>query len=237
MLWKDRTGLRNSYKGWQVFLRGEKNTTQKDFAPYLKNLLEWLREYKSVDTVTLLLPVANQQNLGVYATVGLEEEMVQQIRIPMGQGIAGSIAASRKSLIVNDLSSVEIFSPILRHKGLRSLIGIPLSVGQDIVGVLHFGTFQSRQFTESDVEELENFAQRLGSVMADAGIFNAEWTHNQEFCSKHKDMRKLISSFNTLYRSFRQNVSPLGLRVVEVCPPFIYPSNPLCSSVLFASNF
>lgn len=223
MLWKDRTGLRNSYKGWQVFLRGEKNTTKKDFAPYLKNFLEWLRVYKSVDTVTLLLPVANQQNLGVYATIGLEEEMVKQVRIPMGQGIAGGIAANRKSLIVNDLSAVEIFSPVLRHKGLRSLVGIPLPIGPDIVGVLHFGTFQSHQFTESDVEELEKFAQRLGATMADAGISNAEWAHNQEFCSKDKGVRKLISSFNALYQSFSQNVSALGLRVVEVHPLFCLP--------------
>jgi L-methionine (R)-S-oxide reductase len=193
MLWKDCTGLRNSYKGWQVFLRGEKNTTKKDFAPYLKNFLEWLRVYKSVDTVTLLLPVANQQNLGVYATIGLEEEIVKQIRIPMGQGIAGGIAANRKSLIVNDLSAVEIFSPVLRHKGLRSLVGIPLPISQDTVGVLHLGTFQSHQFTESDVEELESFAQRLGSTMADAGLFNGEWAHNQEFCLENKGVRKITS--------------------------------------------
>jgi L-methionine (R)-S-oxide reductase len=210
MLWKDRTGLRNSYKGWQVFLRGEKNTTKKDFAPYLKNFLEWLRVHKSVDTVTLLLPVAHQQNLGVYATIGLEEEMVKQIRIPMGQGIAGGIAANRKSLIINDLSAVEIFSPVLRHKGLRSLVGIPLPIGQDIIGVLHFGTFQSHQFTESDVEELENLAQRLGSTMADAGIFNDEWAHNQEFCLENKGVRKITSSFRTLYRSFGQNILPLA---------------------------
>jgi L-methionine (R)-S-oxide reductase len=219
MFWKDRTGLRNSYKGWQVFLCGEKNTTKKDFAPYLKNLLAWLREYKSVDTVTLLLPVANQQHLGVYATIGLEEEMVQQIRIPMGEGIAGSIAANRKPLIVNDLSTVEIFSPILRRKNLRSLVGIPLPIGQDIVGVLHLGTFQSHQFTESDVEELESFAQRLGSVMAEAGVFNVEWMHNPEFCLENKGARKIRSRFSTLYQSFSQNVSAFGSRVLEVRPP------------------
>ncbi len=235
MFWKNCLGLR-TYKGWYGFLSGEQNATKSEFDPYLKSLLEWLREYRSLDTVTLLLPAENRQNLAVYATIGLEEEIVQQIRIPLGQGIAGSIAASGKPMIVNDLSEVEVFSPVLRQKGLQSLVGIPLLVNQDLVGVLHFGTFQSHQFTERDMEELENFAHHLGSIMTGAGIFNFEWDgHNQEFCLENKGMRKNRFSFNTLYRSFMLNLSALGLRVFKgALSPFCLPLQPL---VIFASNF
>ncbi|MEH1855830.1 MAG: hypothetical protein V7K50_08710 [Nostoc sp.] len=38
-------------------------------------LLEWLRDYISVDTVTLVLPVADLQSLAVQTTIGLEEEI------------------------------------------------------------------------------------------------------------------------------------------------------------------
>ncbi|WP_375495009.1 hypothetical protein [uncultured Nostoc sp.] len=67
----------------------------------------------SVDTVTLLLPVADLQSLAVQATIGLEEEITQQIRIPIGRGIAGHIAASVEPMMVNNLSTVEVVSPIL----------------------------------------------------------------------------------------------------------------------------
>ena len=94
MFWKNCLGLR-TYKGWYGFLRGEQNATKSEFDPSLQSLLEWLREYRSLDTVTLLLPTDNRQSLAVYATIGLEEEIVQQIRIPLGQGIAGRIAAKQ----------------------------------------------------------------------------------------------------------------------------------------------
>jgi len=139
---------------------------------FLKNLLEWLREYMSVDTVTLLLPVKDQQNLAVYATFGLEEEIVQQIRIPIGQGFAGRIAASNEPMIVHNLQEVDIVSPILRHKGLQSLVGIPLSFKQSGIGVLHIGTFQSHKFTERDVQQLQLIANLIGFMTADARVFN-----------------------------------------------------------------
>ncbi len=235
MFWRNCLGLR-TYKGWYVLLSGEQNIKKSEFDPYLQNLLLWLREYKSLDTVTLLLPAENRQNLAVYATIGLEEEIVQQIRIPIGQGIAGSIAASRKPMIVNDLSGAEVFSPVLRQKGLRSLVGIPLLVNQDIIGVLHFGTFQSHQFTERDMEELENFAHHLGSIMADTELFNFErGCHNQEFCLENKGMRKSTSGVNTLFRSFMLNLSALGLRIFRgALSPFYFPLQPL---VIIASAF
>jgi len=96
------------YRGWNL---GEQhNYTTTRLATSLKKLIEWLHEYMSVDTVTLLLPVADQQNLIVHTTIGLEEEIVQQIRIPIGGGIAGRIAASSEPMIVNDLSAVEVQS-------------------------------------------------------------------------------------------------------------------------------
>ncbi len=139
---------------------------------FLKKLLEWLREYMCVDTVTLLLPVKDQQNLAVYATLGLEEEIVQQIRIPIGQGFAGRIAASNEPMIVHNLQEVDIFSPILRHKGLRSLVGIPLSIQQSGIGVLHIGAFKSHKFTERDVQQLQLIANLIGFMTADTKVFN-----------------------------------------------------------------
>jgi len=57
-------------------------------------------------------------------------------------------------MIVEDLSKVEIVSPILRNKGIRSMVGIPLLVKEQGSGVFHVGTFRSRQFTSDDVQLL-----------------------------------------------------------------------------------
>ncbi|WP_231510258.1 GAF domain-containing protein [Fischerella sp. PCC 9605] len=167
VFWGDCTGLPNSYRGWNVFIDGEQNKITTKFSTSLQKLLEWLREYMSVDTVTFLLPVKEQQNLGVYASIGLEEEIEQQIRIPIKQGIAGRIAANKKPMIVDDLSKVEVVSPVLRQKDLKSLVGIPVPLKQDMVGVLHVGTLESHQFTERDIEQLQLVAHRIGLMVTD----------------------------------------------------------------------
>ena len=193
VFWGDYTGKPISYRGWDVVTGGEQNGTKTMLQASLKKLLEWLRDYISVDTITLLLPVADQQNLAVYITAGLEEEIIQQIRIPIGQGFAGRIAASMEPMIVNNMSAVEVVSPILRDSGLRSLVGVPLPIYQGMIGVLHVGTFKSRQFTERDVQQLQLTAHRLKLIIEDAKLFNFQWNlYNQECCLEVKSFRNIF---------------------------------------------
>lgn len=194
VFWGDYTGLPMPYMGWNVVV-GEEYKGNDQLTLALTKLLEWLREYMSVDTVTLLLPDENRQNLTVHATIGLEEEIVQQVCIPVGQGIAGRIAASSKPMIVNDLSAVEVFSPILRQKGLQALVGVPVCIKQGTVGVLHVGTLRFHRFTELDVQQLQLVAERLNLVLTDAGLFNFDWvatTRNVAWRSS-VDVGRLIS--------------------------------------------
>ncbi|MBF2006331.1 MAG: GAF domain-containing protein [Chlorogloeopsis fritschii C42_A2020_084] len=183
MFWADHIGLQRFYKGWKVRIGRKPTDIKAQLAQSLQKELQWVQEYMSVDTVTFLLPVEGQQNLSVYATIGLEEEISQQIRVPIGQGFAGHIAASMKPMVVDNLSKVEVVSPVLRHKDLKSLVGIPIPIKQGMIGVLHVGTYQSHNFTEHDVHQLQLVAHRIRWMIKDAGIFNFECSsHNQEGC-------------------------------------------------------
>jgi len=104
-------------------------------------LLECIRQVIGVDTITILLQIEGGQQLAVRATLGLEEEIAEGIRIPIGRGFAGHIAASREPMIVDDLSKVEVVSPILQNKGIQSMVGVPLLVENQVIGVFHVGTF------------------------------------------------------------------------------------------------
>ncbi|WP_243902412.1 acyltransferase family protein [Aetokthonos hydrillicola] len=203
----------NSYNGLNASFDGDLTSTETKFSNSLKKLLEWLQDYMSVDTVTLLLPVKDQQDLAVYATLGLEEEIVQKIRIPIGRGFAGRIASSREPMIVNNLSNIEIVSPILREKGLQSLVGIPLPVKQNSIGVLHIGTFKSKQFTERDVKQLKEIANLIESMIADAGSADSELpTRSQENWNK-PFVKGPNTYINTLYQFFTSNLETLKARL------------------------
>ena len=45
------------------------------------------------------------------------------MRIPIGQGFAGRIAAERVAIFVADVDHADILNPILREKGIHSLLG------------------------------------------------------------------------------------------------------------------
>ncbi|MDM9382281.1 GAF domain-containing protein [Chlorogloeopsis sp. ULAP01] len=91
----------------------------------------------------------------------MEEEKSENIRIPIGKGFAGQIAANCTHMNIGDLSEVEVVSPILRNKGIRSILGVPIIVKKRAIGVLHIGTFNPRHFTEKETEILQIFANQI----------------------------------------------------------------------------
>ena len=57
------------------------------------------------------------------AAKGIEEEVEQGVRIPLGRGFAGRIAAERRAIAIPDVDHADILNPILREKGIKSLLG------------------------------------------------------------------------------------------------------------------
>ena len=94
------------------------------------------------------------------AAKGLEEEVERGTRIPFGQGFAGRIAATRDVVTIEDVDHSYVLNPILREKGVKSLLGAPLLVGGDVLGVVHVGTLTPRLFTREDAELLRVVSAR-----------------------------------------------------------------------------
>ncbi len=82
------------------------------------------------------------------------------VRIPVGSGFAGRIAANREAVRITDLDHAEIVNPLLAEKGLKSLLGVPLIVEGAVIGVLHVGSLEERDFTDDDVELLQSAGDR-----------------------------------------------------------------------------
>ena len=57
-----------------------------------------------------------------------------------------------------------MLNPILREKGIASLLGVPLLAGGTVLGVLHVGTLTPRRFTEQDAQLLQMVADRAATA-------------------------------------------------------------------------
>jgi PAS domain S-box-containing protein len=125
----------------------------------LGDLLARVREVLGTDTATILILDEERAELVTRASLGTAEAE-HRLRVPLGAGFAGAIAAQRKESVVEDTSTIEIFSPLLRAKGVRSLAGMPLLAQDRIVGVLEVGTLERREFSQDDLVLLRLVASR-----------------------------------------------------------------------------
>ena len=88
--------------------------------------------------------------------------------------MAGRVLASRAPLIVDDLSTIELASPMLRDSGLRSTVAVPMVAGDAILGVLHVDSLVVGHFGPSDADMLAILANRLAAAIERVRLFEAE---------------------------------------------------------------
>ena len=133
-------------------------------------LLPRIRDILTADTCAVLLLDETGKELIARAAVGIEEEVEQGVRIPVGRGFAGRIAAQRRPVILPDVDHADVMNPLLREKGIKSMLGVPLLIAGDPIGVLHVGTLVPREFTEADVELLQLVADRVALAIERARL-------------------------------------------------------------------
>jgi putative methionine-R-sulfoxide reductase with GAF domain len=124
-------------------------------------LLRQVRELFEVDTVTVLLADSGGGQLVARATSGLEEEVLQGVRVPIGSGFAGTVARRREPLQIDHVDSSTVVNPLLWERGLKVMLGVPMVTDGELIGVLHVGSTTSRRFTDEEVDLLQLAGDRL----------------------------------------------------------------------------
>ena len=136
----------------------------------LDTLVERVKNVLQADTAAVLLLDGSAGQLVATAASGIEEEVRQGVRIQLGAGFAGRVAASREPVILSTVDHTTVVNPLLVDRGIKSLLGVPLLVGGNVIGVLHVGSLSGRPFGQQDVELLQLAADRaalaLHSLMA-----------------------------------------------------------------------
>jgi len=131
----------------------------------LEALLERVKKVLQADTAAVLLLDQSASQLVATAASGIEEEVRQGVRVPLGTGFAGRVAASREPVILTEVDQSTVRNPLLVDRGLRSLLGVPLFAGGKVIGVLHVGSLSGRQFGQQDVELLQLAADRAALAL------------------------------------------------------------------------
>lgn len=137
-----------------------------DLDDLLVELLDRVCDLLEADTASVLLLDEPAGQLVATAARGLEEEVIQGFRLPVGEGFSGRIAAQRRPVILDQVDAATVRNPVIREKGLRSLLGVPLIANGTLIGVMHVGTLSQRRFTDDDAELLQRVGDRAALAVA-----------------------------------------------------------------------
>ena len=151
--------------------------------------LNRVREVLNVHSVAILLLEKKGDELVAWAAQGLEEEVELGVRIPVGKGFAGRVVAENKPRIVRDVEHADVYNPLIKKKGIKSLLGVPLMIEGRPIGVLHVGKLQTTDFTHENVRLLELAADRIALAIENARLHEEQRAAlaEAEAASKAKD--------------------------------------------------
>ena len=140
---------------------------------FLEEMLVRVREMLDVDTAVVLLLDANSDELVARAASGIEEEVRQGVRVPVGVGFAGRVARTREPTRLDRVDSTTVANPILWEKGIKVMLGVPLLSEDAVLGVLHVGRTANRPFDDDDLRLLQVVGERIA-----AAIHTRRWRSN-----------------------------------------------------------
>src|SRR5580692_7522334 len=183
-------------------------TSSLDLDSILQTIMEKVAEYFRPDTWSLLMVDEQKDELYFAIAVGDKAEALKNVRLKLGEGIAGWVAKNGESRVVPDVRTDPFFASRVDEATkweTRSVICVPLRSKLRVLGVIQLVNVEMAQFNEPEVF----FLQALCDYAAIA-IENARWVEKiQELtitddCTGLYNARHLYKTLETeVYRSSR----------------------------------
>src|SRR5208283_5269026 len=183
-------------------------TSSLDLDSILQTIMEKMAEYFRPDTWSLLMVDEARDELYFAIAVGDKAEALKDVRLKVGEGIAGWVAKNGEAKIVPDVRNDPTFASRVDETTqweTRSVICVPLRSKLRVLGVIQLVNVDISQFNEQELF----FLQALCDYAA-ISIENARWVEKiQELtitddCTGLYNARHLYKTLETeVYRSAR----------------------------------
>lgn len=109
-------------------------------------------------------------------TDGSASAMFQQLRLGVGEGLGGLVAQTARPYATRDYPNDERFDhtgaidDAVNDEGLVAILGVPLSLGEHVIGVLFASERRPRSFSPDEVALLSSFADHAAIAIDNARL-------------------------------------------------------------------
>jgi signal transduction histidine kinase len=180
----------------EIVHRGQssgRSTVFNDVPEFAERLIHWVGELLRARVVALLLPDLGGEHLVVEAAMGLEDRVVQDLRLARGEGVAGRVWATGEPAL-GDAEAAGVRSPAdgaAARPETGTMLSAPVTREGRVVGVVNVASrLDGRPFGVRDRLLLQAIAARLGHVLERVVVHQRS---NREFGDLAQALRKSVA--------------------------------------------
>jgi len=158
---------------------GEVVDAREQLHEMLELIVRMIAELLNARRVSLMLLDKSRSELFIKMSFGLEEWVVENTRVKVGEGIAGKVAERGEPLLISNIEENDIYqAPNSPQYDTVSLLSVPLRVNDVIVGVMNVNNkSDGLPFDTDDLNLLISFGERISRalervrVVEDSSVF------------------------------------------------------------------
>ncbi|HPP04687.1 MAG TPA: sensor domain-containing diguanylate cyclase [Spirochaetota bacterium] len=184
----------------------------------LKSILDQTKYLMKCSKSSILLidPETNKLKFEVL-TNEEDKAILSDIRLSMGEGIAGTVWENGQSILIKDATKDVRFSKKADEKTkdtTRSLIAVPLVVNGEIIGVMEaMNKLDGTSFTNFDLEIFKTLAMQAAIGIENANLYEQAVTDGLTRLFLHRYFDKMIEVEYNKAKSFNK---PLSLIIFDI---------------------
>ncbi|HEX6802410.1 MAG TPA: sensor domain-containing diguanylate cyclase [Terriglobales bacterium] len=183
-------------------------TSSLDLDSILQTIMEKMAEYFRPDTWSLLMVDEQKMELYFAIAVGQASEALKNVRLKVGEGIAGHVAKYGERLIVPDVRADKRFSKRIDNMTqleTQSIICIPLKSKLRVLGVIQLVNVEMNNFTEQESFFLQSLCDYAAIAIENArSVEKIQELTITDDCTGLYNARHLYKTLETeVYRSAR----------------------------------
>lgn len=169
----------SALKDLELLLEANRILSSKlDLKEVLLTVMELATRVVRSESASLLLLDEKTNELYFDVALGESADAIKTVRLKMGQGIAGAVAAQGQAVIVNDVSKDPRWTAAADQKTsfvTKSILAVPMKLKGKLIGVVEAVNKAEEDgekgFSQDDLRVLEAFASQAAVAVDNARLF------------------------------------------------------------------
>ena len=149
-------------------------TSLQELPAILKNALDNVLEVINGAIGGILLLDEASATLRYHTQRGLSARYTEEMRMSLGEGIAGRVAQTGEPIVVEDISrdTRTVRPDLVSAEGLKGFVSIPLKSRDKVIGVMNIASHEEGRFGADDLSLLSSIGDYLGTAIEQARLYD-----------------------------------------------------------------